>query len=106
MGSTKQVKYVAKASVSAARPIILMVFMGSGKTTIGRALAKRLGLKFYDLARDRGRDLHHPESQVKKLWKKRQNAYKSISSFHVRILAGENNSKTAARVIERLKARC
>ncbi|MCR5678897.1 MAG: shikimate kinase [Prevotella sp.] len=29
--------------------IILIGYMGAGKTTIGRALAKRLGLPFYDL---------------------------------------------------------
>lgn len=30
-------------------PLILLGFMGSGKSTVGRALAKRLGLPFYDL---------------------------------------------------------
>lgn len=29
--------------------IILIGYMGSGKTTVGRALAKELGLQFYDL---------------------------------------------------------
>lgn len=29
--------------------IILMGYMGAGKTTVGRALAKKLNLKFYDL---------------------------------------------------------
>ena len=29
--------------------IILLGYMGAGKTTVGRALAKRLGLRFYDL---------------------------------------------------------
>ena len=29
--------------------IILVGYMGAGKTTIGRALAKELGLSFYDL---------------------------------------------------------
>ncbi|MBQ0061013.1 MAG: shikimate kinase [Bacteroidaceae bacterium] len=29
--------------------IILLGYMGAGKTTIGKALAKELGLKFYDL---------------------------------------------------------
>ncbi|MCR4919598.1 MAG: shikimate kinase [Prevotella sp.] len=29
--------------------IILIGYMGAGKTTVGRALAKRLGLQFYDL---------------------------------------------------------
>lgn len=29
--------------------IILMGYMGSGKTTVGRALAKDLGMPFYDL---------------------------------------------------------
>lgn len=31
------------------RRIILVGYMGSGKTTVGRALAKALGLQFYDL---------------------------------------------------------
>lgn len=31
------------------RRIILIGYMGSGKTTVGRQLAKRLGLMFYDL---------------------------------------------------------
>ena len=31
------------------RRIILVGYMGSGKTTVGRALAKELGLQFYDL---------------------------------------------------------
>lgn len=31
------------------RRIILVGYMGSGKTTVGRALAKTLGLPFYDL---------------------------------------------------------
>ena len=31
------------------RRIILIGYMGSGKTTVGRALAKALGLQFYDL---------------------------------------------------------
>ena len=31
------------------RRIILIGYMGSGKTTVGRALAKELGLPFYDL---------------------------------------------------------
>lgn len=31
------------------RRIILIGYMGAGKTTIGRVLAKRLGLDFYDL---------------------------------------------------------
>ena len=31
------------------RRIILIGYMGSGKTTVGRALAKELGLRFYDL---------------------------------------------------------
>ena len=29
--------------------IILIGYMGAGKTTVGRALAKELGLEFYDL---------------------------------------------------------
>ena len=29
--------------------IILIGYMGAGKTTIGKALSKRLGLMFYDL---------------------------------------------------------
>ena len=29
--------------------IILIGYMGAGKTTVGRALAKELGLSFYDL---------------------------------------------------------
>lgn len=31
------------------KPIILIGYMGAGKTTLGRALAKRLDLQFYDL---------------------------------------------------------
>ena len=31
------------------RRIILIGYMGAGKTTVGRQLAKRLGLMFYDL---------------------------------------------------------
>jgi len=31
------------------RRIILIGYMGSGKTTVGKALAKELGLQFYDL---------------------------------------------------------
>src|SRR5262245_23576931 len=31
------------------RRIVLIGFMGAGKTTVGRALAKRLGWTFYDL---------------------------------------------------------
>ena len=31
------------------RRIILVGYMGSGKTTVGRALAKELGMQFYDL---------------------------------------------------------
>ena len=31
------------------RRIILIGYMGSGKTTVGRALAKELGMQFYDL---------------------------------------------------------
>lgn len=45
MRSTKQVKYVG----SQAQPIVLIGFMGCGKTTLGRLLADRLGLRFLDL---------------------------------------------------------
>lgn len=31
------------------RPIIIIGYMGAGKTTIGKALAKDLGVMFYDL---------------------------------------------------------
>lgn len=31
------------------RPIIIIGYMGAGKTTIGKALAKDLGIMFYDL---------------------------------------------------------
>ena len=31
------------------KPIILTGFMGAGKTTVGRKLAKKLALKFYDI---------------------------------------------------------
>ena len=31
------------------RRIILIGYMGSGKTTVGKALARELGLVFYDL---------------------------------------------------------
>ncbi|HLG16689.1 MAG TPA: shikimate kinase [Blastocatellia bacterium] len=35
--------------MTADKPIFLVGFMGSGKTTVGRALAHRLGLRFVDL---------------------------------------------------------
>src|SRR5947209_4309481 len=41
MGSSKQVKY--------GRTIVLVGFMGGGKTTLGRRLARNLGVKFVDL---------------------------------------------------------
>lgn len=41
MGSTKQVKY--------ARTIVMIGFMGCGKSTLGRALAKLMGVRFVDL---------------------------------------------------------
>ena len=38
-----------RAVVRAGRPIFLVGFMGSGKTTVGRRLADRLGLDFLDV---------------------------------------------------------
>ncbi|MEO6060664.1 MAG: gluconokinase [Thermoflexales bacterium] len=41
--------------------VVVMGVSGSGKTTIGRALASRLGWRFYDA------DDHHPASNVEKM---------------------------------------
>jgi shikimate kinase len=39
----------ASAKTNAVRRVVLIGFMGAGKTTVGRALARRLGRPFYDL---------------------------------------------------------
>jgi gluconokinase len=44
-----------------ARAVIVMGVSGSGKTTVGRALAQRLGWSFRDA------DDHHPSSNVEKM---------------------------------------
>jgi shikimate kinase len=38
----------AGVAVSAHRPIVLIGFMGAGKSTVGRQLARRLGMPFFD----------------------------------------------------------
>lgn len=41
--------YLSDNNKFAMRPIFLIGYMGSGKTTLGRALGRRLGLQFIDL---------------------------------------------------------
>lgn len=45
-------------------PIFLIGFMGSGKTTLGRALANRLSLKFVDLDKEIEEQLKMPISDI------------------------------------------
>ena len=48
-GSRLAVKSSARERAGNRRSIFLVGFMGAGKTTVGRALSRRLGLKFEDL---------------------------------------------------------
>jgi shikimate kinase len=48
-GSRPAVKPLARERVGSRRSIFLVGFMGAGKTTVGRALSRRLGLPFEDL---------------------------------------------------------
>ncbi len=48
-GSRPAVKPLARERVGNRRSIFLVGFMGAGKTTVGRALSRRLGLPFEDL---------------------------------------------------------
>jgi shikimate kinase len=48
-GSRPAVKPLARERAGNRRSIFLVGFMGAGKTTVGRALSRRLGLKFEDL---------------------------------------------------------
>lgn len=46
------------------RPIYLLGFMGSGKTTVGRRLAQRVGWRFLDLDETIEEQLHSSISQI------------------------------------------
>ncbi len=48
-GSRRAVKPLAREPIGDRRLIVLVGFMGAGKTTVGRALGRRLGLPFQDL---------------------------------------------------------
>jgi shikimate kinase len=48
-GSRPAVNPLARDRVRELRTVILVGFMGAGKTTVGRALSRRLGLPFEDL---------------------------------------------------------
>ena len=48
-GSRSAANSLARGRVRGARPVFLVGFMGAGKTTVGRALSRRLGLPFEDL---------------------------------------------------------
>ena len=48
-GSRPAVKPLAREGVGNRRSIFLVGFMGAGKTTVGRALSRRLSLPFEDL---------------------------------------------------------
>jgi shikimate kinase len=48
-GSRSAVNPLARDRVSGVRTVFLVGFMGAGKTSVGRALSRRLGLPFEDL---------------------------------------------------------
>ncbi|MGA8493741.1 MAG: shikimate kinase [Terriglobales bacterium] len=48
-GSRPAAKRLARDQVRALRTVFLVGFMGAGKTTVGQALSRRLGLPFEDL---------------------------------------------------------
>jgi shikimate kinase len=95
-----------------ARPIVLVGMMGAGKTSVGRALAERLGLPFADadeeIEREAGLSLPEifdREGEAAFRWRERQEMRRLIAAAPSVIAAG-GGAFLAAELREAVLDRC
>ena len=93
------------------KPIVLIGMMGSGKSTVGRKLARKLKLQFYDsdkvLEEREGLSIIdiHDFMGVKYLQKKEEEVIKEILDYGVIILSTGGSSFTNKNIREYIKAK-